>query len=99
VPQGLPSRVVASFFNRMSPPRRIVFANIDRGIRPEYAPRRQHKVAHTSLVVIIADNHLHHQHRSIVVAITNHGQRQHGHQQNLLLPLATSRNSKQKIRI
>jgi hypothetical protein len=29
----------------------------------------------TSFVVIIADNHLHHQHRNIVAAITAHGQR------------------------
>jgi hypothetical protein len=28
---------------------------------PEYAPRRQHKVTHTSPVVIIDDNHLHQQ--------------------------------------
>jgi hypothetical protein len=27
-------------------------------------------------VVIIADNHLHHQHRNIVAAVTTHGQRQ-----------------------
>jgi hypothetical protein len=61
------SRLYFSFGVEASPatsyrrPRRIVFTNIDRGIRPEYAPRRQHKVAHTSLVVIIIDNHLHQQ--------------------------------------
>jgi hypothetical protein len=49
-------------------------------------------------VVIIADNHLHRQHRSIVAVITNRGQRQR--QQNLLLLLlATPRNFKQKIRV
>jgi tRNA U38,U39,U40 pseudouridine synthase TruA len=47
----------------------------------------------TSFVIIIADNHLHHQHRNIVAAITDCGQRQH--QQNLfLLLLATPRNYK-----
>jgi hypothetical protein len=51
-------RISGYSFHRL---RRIVFANIDRGIRPEYAPRHQHKVAHTSLVVIIVDNHLHQQ--------------------------------------
>jgi hypothetical protein len=30
----------------------------------------------TSFVVIITDNHLHHQHRNIVAAVTSHGQRQ-----------------------
>jgi hypothetical protein len=30
----------------------------------------------TSFVIIIADNHLHHQHRNIVAAVTTHGQRQ-----------------------
>jgi hypothetical protein len=30
----------------------------------------------TSFVVIIADNHLHHQHRNIVAAVTAYGQRQ-----------------------
>jgi hypothetical protein len=29
----------------------------------------------TSFVVIIADNHLHHQHCNIVAAVTDHGQR------------------------
>jgi hypothetical protein len=47
-------------------------------------------------VVIIADNHLHRQYRSIVAAITNRGQRQ----QNLLLfLLASPRNYKKKIRV
>jgi hypothetical protein len=47
-------------------------------------------------VVIIADNYLRHQHRNIVAAATAHGQRQR-RQDLLLLPLATLRNSKQKI--
>jgi hypothetical protein len=51
----------------------------------------------TSFVVIIADNHLHHQHRNIIAA-TAHGQHQR-RQDLLLLPLATLRNSKQKIRV
>jgi hypothetical protein len=49
-------------------------------------------------VVIIADNHLHRQHRSIVATITNRGQ--HQRQQNLLLLLlASPRNYKKKIRV
>jgi hypothetical protein len=77
-------------------PRQIIFAKIDQGTRPEYAPCRHHKVAHTLPMVIIADNHLHHQHRSIVTAITDRGQRQC--QENLLLLLlATSRNFKKKF--
>jgi hypothetical protein len=73
-PCGAPSRAVASFFNCTSPPRRIVFVNIDRDTRPEYAPRRHHKVAHTSPMVSpltnIYINKLHH-----VVAAAAHGPR------------------------
>jgi hypothetical protein len=54
-------------------PRQIVFVNIDWGIHPKYAPRRQHKVAHTwsSSPTTIYINKLHH-----VAAITDRGQRQ-----------------------
>jgi hypothetical protein len=61
------SRLYFNFSVDVSPanprhrPCQIIFVNIDWGIHPKYAPRRQHKVAHTSLVVIIADNHLHQQ--------------------------------------
>jgi hypothetical protein len=49
-------------------------------------------------VVIIADNRLHHQHRNIVAAITDRGQR-HRQQNLLLLLLATLCKFKQKIRV
>jgi hypothetical protein len=45
---------------------------------------------HTMTVVIIADNHLHHQHCSIITAIIDRGQRQR-QQDLLLLLLATPR--------
>jgi hypothetical protein len=52
----------------------------------------------TSSVVIIVDNYLHHQHRNIVTAIPDCGQRQR--QQNLLpLLLTMPHNYKQKIRV
>jgi hypothetical protein len=50
----------------------------------------------TSFVVIITNNHLHHQHHNIIAAANAHGQCQR-RQDLLLLPLATLRNSKQKI--
>jgi hypothetical protein len=50
-------------------------------------------------VVIIADNRLHHQRRSIIAAITDRGQCQQRRQNLLVLPLATLHNSKQKIQV
>jgi hypothetical protein len=77
-PQGSPSRAIVGFSKCTSPPRQIDRIPIPSICHTINTGSRKHRT-----VVIIAINHLHHQHRNIIAAITDRDLRQH--QQIILL--------------